>query len=59
MADQERPSDTEKKPYTKPEMTRVTLRPEEAVLGACKNNRVSGAGQPTCRFPSACSSIAS
>lgn len=25
-----------KKPYAKPELTRVGLRPEEAVLGACK-----------------------
>ena len=25
-----------RKPYAKPELTRVSLRPEEAVLGACK-----------------------
>jgi hypothetical protein len=25
-----------KKPYTKPELTTISLRPEEAVLGACK-----------------------
>jgi len=27
---------TRKRPYAKPELTRVGLRPEEAVLGACK-----------------------
>jgi hypothetical protein len=48
-----------RKPYAKPQIVRVTLRPEEAVLAACKNNRVSGPAQPTCRFPSACSSNAS
>ena len=26
-----------RKPYAKPQLTRVTLRPEEAVLAACKN----------------------
>lgn len=32
-----------KKPYTKPEVKQVPLRPEEAVLGACK---ISGTGGP-------------
>jgi hypothetical protein len=50
------PEPGRKKPYSKPEVTRVMLRPEEAVLGSCKNNRTSGPGQPTCRAPSACSS---
>jgi hypothetical protein len=45
-----------RKHYVKPEVTRVTLRPEEAVLAACKNFRTSGPGQPTCRWPSTCSS---
>jgi hypothetical protein len=27
----------QKKPYSKPEVRLVPLRPEEAVLGACKN----------------------
>jgi len=27
---------TQKKPYTKPEVRQVQLRPEEAVLGGCK-----------------------
>ena len=43
-----------RKPYARPQLTRVTLRPEEAVLSACKNNGVAGPAQPTCNFPSAC-----
>jgi hypothetical protein len=33
----------QKKPYTKPEITLIDLRPEEAVLGNCKT---SGSGGP-------------
>ena len=43
-----------RKPYVKPQLTRVTLRPEEAVLAACKNVNVGGPGQPTCNSPAAC-----
>jgi len=32
----------QKKPYTKPEIKQVPLRPEEAVLGFCKNPTTSG-----------------
>lgn len=35
-------NDQPKKPYMKPEVTQVPLRPEEAVLGACKTVSVSG-----------------
>ena len=31
-----------RKPYAKPQLTRVTLRPEEAVLAACKNPSYRG-----------------
>jgi hypothetical protein len=48
-----------KKPYVKPEIRRVMLRPEEAVLGSCKTSKVSGPGQVKCSVPSACSSLAS
>ncbi len=48
-----------KKPYVKPEMTQVSLRPEEAVLGGCKVAGTVGAGQPTCNAPAACSSLTS
>jgi hypothetical protein len=48
-----------KKPYVKPEVKRVMLRPEEAVLASCKTSAVSGPGQMRCNMPSACSSLAS
>jgi hypothetical protein len=40
-----------KKPYEPPQLTTISLRPEEAVLGACKNS--SGAdhcGNPCMSF---------
>ena len=48
-----------KKRYEKPEITQVSLRPEEAVLGACKAGKVSGPGQPRCAVPAPCSSVGS
>jgi len=36
-------SDTNKKKYEPPQLTKVSLRPEEAVLGACK---ISGSAGP-------------
>ncbi len=42
------------KPYTKPEIRKVTLKPEEAVLGACKTDSTGGPIQPTCSFPGSC-----
>jgi hypothetical protein len=33
-----------RRPYKKPEMERVSLRPEEAVLGNCKSGAASGPG---------------
>jgi hypothetical protein len=48
-----------KKPYLKPEVRRVMLRPEEAVLGSCKTSKTSGPGQGKCSAPSSCSSLAS
>jgi hypothetical protein len=37
-----------KKPYVKPEVEQVPLRPEEAVLGACKVSGGSGLVAGTC-----------
>lgn len=54
-----RPDREKKKRYAKPEVRRVMLRPEEAVLGTCKTNQSSGAGQKKCHAPSACSSLLS
>ena len=48
-----------KKLYVRPEVKLVSLRPEEAVLGACKQNNSNGVGQGTCNVPSACSSLGS
>lgn len=47
-----------KKPYTKPEVTQIPLRPEEAVLGGCKvagTNGPNRGGGSTCVIPSNCS----
>ena len=50
-----------KRPYSKPEIKQVALRPEEAVLGACKatSGGGSGPGSGNCRTPSPCSSLGS
>ena len=48
-----------KKHYVKPEVKRVMLRPEEAVLASCKTASSSGPGQKKCSQPSPCSSLAS
>jgi len=49
----------QKRPYTKPEVREVPLRPDEAVLGACKTAARSGPAQVRCNFPSSCSSLIS
>lgn len=43
-----------RKPYEKPEIKQVPLRPEEAVLGSCKNNIAIGPGGGGCHSPSPC-----
>jgi len=48
-----------RKPYVKPQIQEVPLRPEEAVLGGCKTSSKSGSGQFRCTFPSKCSSTTS
>ena len=48
-----------RKPYAKPDVQQVSLRPEEAVLGSCKTTKTSGPGQGKCSAPSACSTLAS
>lgn len=40
-----------KKPYAPPKLTSIKLRPEEAVLGACKTAISGGSGtSPLCRL---------
>jgi hypothetical protein len=43
-----------KKPYLKPKLRKVELKPEEAVLGNCKSGVTPGPGG-TCSTPTACS----
>ncbi|MGA9883551.1 MAG: hypothetical protein WBQ34_07525 [Candidatus Acidiferrales bacterium] len=49
-------SGTKKKQYEPPKLTRVSLRPEEAVLGACKTASISGPASPgtPCAYPVPC-----
>jgi hypothetical protein len=49
----------EKKPYVKPQVQEVPLRPDEAVLGGCKTNSTSGPAQARCTRPSSCSAATS
>jgi hypothetical protein len=44
--EEERPA--EKRPYRKPRLKRVALRPEEAVLGGCKTASSSGPSGAVC-----------
>ncbi|MDA2910071.1 hypothetical protein MYX04_03945 [Nitrospiraceae bacterium AH_259_D15_M11_P09] len=41
-------NDQPKKPYMKPEVTQVSLRPDEAVLGGCKTPSTSGPVSSAC-----------
>lgn len=44
-----------KKPYVKPEVRQVQLRPEEAVLGNCKWTGGTGPSGSNCGSPTYCS----
>jgi hypothetical protein len=49
-----------RKPYSKPEVRQIPLRPEEAVLGGCKSATQAGVAHATCNdFISPCPVIAS
>jgi hypothetical protein len=48
-----------KRRYERPELTQVSLRPEEAVLGVCKSVTVSAAGQPNCSVTPKCNAVGS
>lgn len=47
-----------KKPYSKPQLKKVNLRPEEAVLGGCKSASAAGPTSGACTDLS-CMSIGS
>jgi hypothetical protein len=62
MGQMDEPAGGAKRPYEKPEIKQVALRPEEAVLGACKatsGGGGSGPGGGNCRTPAPCSSLGS
>jgi hypothetical protein len=42
--DQTKTPESKKRPFTKPELRRIDLKPEEAVLGSCKMSASSGPG---------------
>lgn len=46
----------QKRPYRKPELVVVALRPDEAVLGACKTSSNSGPGSKNNCSPGTCRS---
>ncbi|MGH9142640.1 MAG: hypothetical protein ACRD2I_16035 [Vicinamibacterales bacterium] len=50
---------TDKRPYAKPQIQEVPLRPDEAVLGGCKTSSGSGPAQLRCTMPSSCSAATS
>jgi hypothetical protein len=54
-----RKKEQKRKPYVKPEVKQVPLRPEEAVLGFCKSASLAGPLSPTCSAPIPCSSSGS
>jgi hypothetical protein len=46
-----------KKPYVKPEIRKIDLRPEEAVLGNCKMQRVAGPMRSQCTRMGGCFTV--
>jgi len=48
-----------KRRYEKPELTQVSLRPEEAVLGVCKSSTQGASGHANCSVTPTCKSMGS
>ena len=59
MSDESTKHDEARKPYEAPKVTRVSLRPEEAVLGHCKIIGHGGPVSGSCVSVTACSSLGS
>lgn len=59
QAGAERSQTPGKLPYTPPSITRVPLRPEEAVLGHCKTSARAGPLHGRCNFPAPCATMGS
>ncbi len=51
--------DDKRKPYAKPEIKRVPLRPEEAILGFCKTTTGAGPMSSACIALLSCLSLGS
>lgn len=49
----------ELKPYVRPRISEIPLRPEEAVLGLCKTTSTAGPLQSACISTTTCSSAGS
>ena len=54
----EQPPDA-RRPYEKPTLSEVALRPEEAVLGNCKVPTISGPAMADCASFTGCASLGS
>jgi hypothetical protein len=60
MSEKSDPKTQQRRTYKKPEMVRVSLRPEEAVLGTCKSGSAAGpGGSSTCMPVAPCFSLGS
>ena len=55
----EKATPKQKEPYESPRITIISLRPEEAVLGACKNPSSAGPVGGTCTAVGACMTVGS
>jgi hypothetical protein len=53
------PGEKSKRAYMRPELRKVLLRPEEAVLGNCKSTTIGGPGQSDCATPASCFTLGS
>ncbi len=58
MEDEKQP-ERQRKVYEPPKVVRITLRPEEAVLGHCKVSGSAGFAQSTCNAVVTCQSLGS
>jgi len=52
-------SEREKKPYARPELKKITLTPEEAVLGFCKTTGKTGPVASNCKPAGNCQGLGS
>jgi hypothetical protein len=59
MNSKRRVDSKQKKPYVKPEIKQVQLKPEEAVLGGCKVSGQFGPAVGNCTVPPGCAALMS